>query len=75
MTLPFVASAFKVKVRLSPSISLPDRAITVLWSSFVVPDAALAVGASFTAFTVTVILWESVYSASDTDTVKDSLPL
>ena len=39
------------------------------------PVAAFAVGASLTAFTVTVILSESVYSPSLTLTLNVSLPL
>ena len=38
-------------------------------------DITSRTGASLTGVAVTVIIWESVYSASVTDTVKDSLPL
>ena len=76
LTEPFVASVSKLKVRLSPSISLPDKLTTTLWSSFVVVDKpAVATGASLTAFTVTVILCESDSSPSLTVKVNVSLPL
>ena len=72
---PLVASSPKLKVKLSPSISSPENVITTLPSSSTVPLAALAVGASFTAFTVTVKACELENSPSVTVAVNDSLPL
>ena len=70
-----LASSNKLKDRLSPSISVPVRLITTLWSSDVVALVALATGASFTANTVTVNVCDDDSSPSVAVTVNYSLPL
>ena len=53
-----IAFVSKLYDNASPSKSVPLSVITILWSSFVIPDKpAVATGASLTAFTVTVKLW------------------
>ena len=76
ITWPFDASVFKPKIKLSPSISLPDNVITTLISSSVVPNSpAVAIGGSFTGLIVTRISWLSYNSPSNTETMNDSEPL
>ena len=52
-TLPFEASPPKLNVRISPSISLPDKSTLIFESSSPVALAASATGASLTGLTVT----------------------
>ena len=76
ITRPFDASVFKLKIKLSPSISLPDNVITTLRSSSVVPNnPVVATGESFTGLIVTNISWLSYNSPSKTETMNDSEPL
>ena len=52
VTEPFAPSVSKLKVKLSPSISVPDKLTTILWSSLVVPDKpTVATGASSVSYT------------------------
>ena len=60
----------------SPSTSNADNnKLSEISSSIALSPTDARTGASLTAFTVTVILCESLYSPSLTDTVNTSLPL